>query len=414
MTVLAGVALLAGGLGAGLGIAFGGKGSTNTADSGPSGFNGGVGGGGRANGGSGNGFNGGLPGTGSSGTTGSTLPATSGNNSTVRNIANQVDPAVVDINVDDANAGPAAGTGMILTSSGYVLTNNHVIDQSTNVEVTVGGRTSSYPARVIGYDDTKDVAVVKIEGLSGLPTVDLGNSSSVSVGDTVVAIGNALGQGGPPTVVSGTVTALGRTISAGDEVTGVPETLHNVIQTDAEIQPGDSGGPLVDAKGQVIGMDTAAASSESGSTLGFAIPINEARTIAAQIMSGRSGGGVTIGLAAFLGIDVDNNANGSAGGGAAGGGGIFPFGSSGDSGNSGPPPVSGVTISNVVSDSPAAQAGLQGGDVITSIDGKSTPNFTALHDDIQVHEPGQKITVGYVDDTGRTHSVTVVLTGIPY
>ncbi len=393
-TLLAGVALLAGGLGAALGVVFSGNSSPGAATAGGS----------APPPGRGQGNN--LSPFGSSGRSGGS-PATSGNNNAVRNIANEVDPAVVDINVEDAIAGPAAGTGMIISSSGYVLTNNHVIDQATTVQVTVAGHASAYPAKVVGYDAAQDVALVKIEGVSGLPTVRFGDSSSVSVGDSVVAIGNALGQGGPPTVVSGSVTALGRTITAGDEVTGVPETLHGVIQTDAQIQPGDSGGPLVDAKGRVIGMDTANASSEAGTVLGFAIPIDRARSIAEQIIAGKAGGGVAIGLSAFLGIDVSNGSNG-------GGGGLLPFGSSGVSGQNGAGQVSGVTVSNVISNSPAAQAGMQGGDVITSIDGKPTPTFAALHKQIQGHQPGQKITIGFVDETGASHTVTVVLSGIPY
>jgi S1-C subfamily serine protease len=400
------VALLAGGLGAGLGVAFGGRSSASS----PTASSGGPLGGPLGGAGSGSGA------TGNSGTAGSE-PATSGNSSAVRKIADKVEPAVVDIDVNDASAGPAAGTGMIITSSGYVLTNNHVIDSATSIEVDVQGRSSPYTAQVVGYDATHDVAVVKIEGASGLPTVSLGNSGTVSIGETVVALGNALGEGGTPAVVSGTVTALGRSISAGDEITGVPESLHNLIQTDAEIQQGDSGGPLVNADGQVVGMDTAAASAESGSTLGFAIPINQARSIADQIMRRKSGNGVTVGLAAFLGIDVENGTNGSAGssGSNAGGGGLgFPFGSSGTTGSSGAPAVSGVTVSNVVEGSPAAQAGLQGGDVITAIDGKATPTFADLHRYIQAHKPGQQITLRYMDETGASHTVTVTLAGIAY
>jgi S1-C subfamily serine protease len=382
---------VAGGLGAGLGIAFGGGGSTPASSR--SGVSGRSGSSGLS-----------IP-SGNSGafsTPGSTLPATSGNGRLAQRIANAVDPAVVDINVEDATAGPAAGTGMIVTSSGYVLTNNHVIDSAMSIEVTVAGHSSSYPAKVVGYDATDDVAVIKIEGVSGLPTVSFGDSSSATIGETVVAVGNALGQGGPPTVVSGTITALGRTISAGDEVTDGSETLHNLIQSDADIQPGDSGGPLVDSRGQVIGMDTAAASAESGSTLGFSIPINEARLLAAQMMSGKAGNGVSIGLAAFLGINAESTANG---------GGVGVSGTSGTSGT----PASGVAIASVIQGSPAAQAGLQGGDVITAIDGKSTLTFTDLHDDIQAHLPGQQISVTYEDYyTGTSHTAEITLAGIPY
>ncbi|HTW98523.1 MAG TPA: trypsin-like peptidase domain-containing protein [Acidimicrobiales bacterium] len=414
VAVLVGVALAAGGLGAGLGVSFGGGTTPASSATGVSGFSGST----RAPLPSGNSGQSGRAGqsgsSGELGLPGSAEPGTSGNTRSVQRIANAVDPAVVDINVEDATAGPAAGTGMILTSSGYVLTNNHVIDSALRIAVSVAGRSQAYPATVVGYDDSDDVAVVKIEDVSGLPTVSFGNSSRVAIGQSVVAIGNALGQGGSPTVVAGTVTALDRSISAGDEVTGAPESLHGLIQTDADIQPGDSGGPLVNSRGQVIGMDTAAATAETGSTLGFSIPINQARQLAARMISGKGGDGVTIGLSAFLGINAESPSDES--------------GASGVSGTSGTAPK-GVGIDSVIEGSPAAAAGLEAGDVITAIDGKPTQTFADLHDDIQVHRPGQQISVTYVAEAdpgsllypgtggstaGTTHTVQVRLAGIPY
>src|SRR5712691_7920525 len=174
-------------------------------------------------------------------------------------IAAMVDPAIVDINTviqTSSGSGAAAGTGMIITSSGEVLTNNHVVDGSTSISVTIAGHAGTYTAHVIGVSPTADVALIQIEGVSGLPTVTLADSSSVKAGDPVVAIGNALGAGGTPSATQGQVTAVDQTITAS-EGSGRSEVLSGLIQEDASISPGDSGGALVNSSGQVIGMITA-------------------------------------------------------------------------------------------------------------------------------------------------------------
>ena len=230
-------------------------------------------------------------------------------------VAAAVDPAVVDVTSTietDYGPGTAKGTGMIITSSGDILTNNHVVEGATAINVSVEGHRTPLAAEVLGVDPSKDVAVIKVKGLSGLPTVRLGNSSTVTVGTEVVAIGNALGLGGTPTVTTGTITNLNRTISASDD-SGGSETLTGMLQTDAPIVPGNSGGPLVDAAGDVIGMNTAAATStgnESASDVGFALPINTARTVAGEIVSGRGGSGVVLGQTAFLGIVIGKPGSG--------------------------------------------------------------------------------------------------------
>jgi putative serine protease PepD len=207
-------------------------------------------------------------------------------------IAAAVDPAVVSITsqitVTDSPYGgafgsyseaeEAEGSGMIITPSGEVVTNNHVVAGATSITVTIGGDTKSYRATVIGTDAAKDIALLQIQGVSGLPTVTFGNSAQVAVGDSVVAIGNALALGSTPTVTTGIVSAENRTITAEND-SGGTETLNGLLQTDAAINPGNSGGPLVDSAGQVIGMDTAAASDEETGTtaqdIGFAIPSNQ-------------------------------------------------------------------------------------------------------------------------------------------
>ncbi|HKH89126.1 MAG TPA: trypsin-like peptidase domain-containing protein, partial [Acidimicrobiales bacterium] len=150
-----------------------------------------------------------------------------------------------------------AGTGMVLTSTGEVLTNNHVVEGATKISVTDIGNGKTYSAKVVGYDRSKDIAVLQLIGASGLQTVNLGNSSSVSVGEGVVAVGNANGAGGTPSYAGGAVTATNQSITATDQAGGDSEQLGGLIETNADVIPGDSGGPLVNASGQVIGMDTA-------------------------------------------------------------------------------------------------------------------------------------------------------------
>ena len=186
-----------------------------------------------------------------------TTPSNGSNGSLDANaIAAIVDPAIVDINTI-VGSGQAAGTGMILTSDGEVLTNNHVVNGSTTIHVTLAGHSATtYTAHVVGVAPAGDVALIQIEGVSGLPTVTIASSANVKVGDPIVALGNALGAGGSPSVTSGSVIALNQTITAS-EGGGQSEQLSGMIQSDAPISPGDSGGPIVNSAAQVIGMITA-------------------------------------------------------------------------------------------------------------------------------------------------------------
>ncbi|HVC25171.1 MAG TPA: trypsin-like peptidase domain-containing protein [Acidimicrobiales bacterium] len=377
VAVAAAAALLAGGVGAGLGVALGGSSTPTTAPSH-------------------------VPVIASPGT--STQTATGPTESTAA-IAKAVTPAIVDINTNVASPASqgqeqAAGTGMIITASGEVLTNNHVVANATKISIHVQGYAGSYGATVIGVDPTKDVALLQIEGFSGrLPTVSLGNSSTVPVGSAVVAIGNALGFGQQPTTVTGIVSALGRTITASDQsITTSSETLHNLIETDAPIQPGDSGGPLVNSHGQVIGMDTAASSaSQAGSTLGFAIPINEARAIVQQMEKGHATGGIVLGENAFLGIFE----------------GTSSFGFGGFGASTGATGVAGVAVSDVAIGGPAQAAGIAAGDTITAVGSTPTTSIAALQRAISSNKPGDQVTVTYVDTTGASHTATVTLAGLP-
>ena len=263
---------------------------------------------------------------------------------TTPQIAAKVDPGLVDVVTTlGYQSGKAAGTGMVLTSTGEVLTNNHVIDGATSIKATDVGNGRTYTAKVVGYDKTHDVAVLQLQNASGLQTVTL-SSAGPQTGQKVVALGNALGKGGTPSVVSGRITGLGQSITASDEGAGNAEQLTGMIGHNAPIQPGDSGGPLVNREGEVIGMDTAAsASSASGSpsqsgqaqtaAQAFAIPIARASSIAGQIEAGTPSSTVHIGATAFLGVETSPSGTGSFGGnfpGFGGSGGNIPgFGGSG-------------------------------------------------------------------------------------
>ena len=204
-------------------------------------------------------------------------------------IVKEVEPAVVLVQARSGGQISDEGTGMIITSSGEVVTNNHVVSGATSVTVVLNGATTSLSATVIGTDLTDDIALLRIQGVSNLATVTFANSSSVSVGDGVVSIGYALGLTGDPTVTTGIISARNRTITATDSSGASSESLTGLLQTDAAISSGDSGGPLVDSSGYVIGMDTASAASNSSSTaqnVGFAIPSTKLESIIVQLQSG--------------------------------------------------------------------------------------------------------------------------------
>ena len=342
---------------------------------------------------------------GSSSTALPAVPATSASvsGSTPLNVgalAARVAPAVVDITANSASQ-RGAGTGMILTTSGLVLTNNHVVAGATQLSAQIDGTGPSYPLRVLGVDPTADVALVQMQGATGLKTVTLGRSAGVGVGDQVVAIGNALNLSGPPTVTNGIVSALGRSITATDPYSG-SERLSGLIQTDAPINPGNSGGPLVDAAGQVIGMNTAGASggaTQTASNIAFAIPIDTAMAIARQIESGRASSTVLIGQPGIMGVEVSTVATVESG---AGGFGSYT-----------PPVSSGAVVVGVQPGAPAAGAGLSPGDVIVSIDGRSVSSPNSLAALMGTHGPGSSVAVGWVTSSGQNGSASLTLVAGP-
>jgi len=292
-------------------------------------------------------------------------PGTGGSssNATSASIAAKVSPAIVDINTM-VGSGAAAGTGMIVSSTGEILTNNHVVSGSTSITVTVQGRSQQYSAHLVGVDISEDIAVIQIDGnVSGLPTVTFANSSSLKVGDAVVALGNALGRGGAPHATSGQITGLDQTITASSGPSG-SETLDGMIESDAVIYEGDSGGPLVNTSGQVVGMITAGQAQgfrSSASDVGYAIQSNTLDSTSAR----------------QLGLNVS----------------------------------SGALVSSVQSGSPAASAGIARYSVITNVGGTSVTSSETLGTAIRAHQPGERVSVTWVDSSG-THTGTVTIGGV--
>jgi S1-C subfamily serine protease len=398
------VAALAAGIGAGLTVAFAGPGSSPTA-----------------------------------GVSSSDIPsqhdnqAGSGSGSALNQatVERKVRPGLVDITSTLKYASETAeGTGMILSPSGLVLTNNHVIDGATEVKVRLADNASQiYTARVVGYDSTDDVALLKLTGASGLPTVSFGNSSQVRVGIPVLALGDAEGKGDVRPAL-GAISALNRSIQASDQGSNTIENLNHMLQTTAQIQQGDSGGALANNAGQVIGMITAAntsAGGQPGSTMGFAIPINTALNIARQIARQQSSSTVYIGLPGFLGVEVaqsnspdpqqqaaDERQTGNGQGGGRRGG---PRGSlacvTGGQQPAVPgriaPAGSGALILGVLCGSAAQTQGLKAGDVIISVNGQAVTTPGSLTGITARYHPGDVVSVAYQATNGSRHKVRILL-----
>jgi S1-C subfamily serine protease len=326
----------------------------------------------------------------------------------VQAILARVEPAVVSIDTTErpTSGGSAggvvegAGTGMILTPTGEVLTNNHVVAGASVVTVTLSGQTKPLTARVIGTDPDQDLALVQIDDAQGLPTVTLGDSNSVRVGDDVLAIGNALALAGGPTVTEGIVSAKGRSLSAESDITGRTENLTGLLQTDAAINPGNSGGPLVNSQAQVIGMNTAVAESGAGNApaqgIGFAIAIDGIKPMLAQLRTGGSGGtsgGVSTSqpstASAYLGVVVET---------------VTPA----VVRQSHLHRTSGAVVVGVAAGGPAAAAGIAVGDVIVSIAGRPVTTASQLVSDVQGEAPGDVVSLDlYRGSAERTVHATL-------
>jgi S1-C subfamily serine protease len=338
-------------------------------------------------------------------------------------VYNDVEPGVVDVAANlQYLQETAKGTGFVIdAAAGLVLTNNHVIDGATSVTVTSVTSGQSYPARILGYDVTNDIAVLQLRGATGLTAVTTGDSSHLRVGTPVLAIGNEAGQGGSPTVAPGVISSLDRTIVARDQSSGLTETLHGMMQTSADIRPGDSGGPLADAAGRVIGIDTAA----GGSTVysGYAIPINQALPIARQIAAGRPGRHVQIGLPAFLGVLLPDSTSASPQRQASQQlrqtGAVSSSGRGCTDGDTTATPASiapvrsGALVDGVLCGTAAAAADLFAGDVITSIGGQTVTSPGSLTTLVSRYRPGSKAALAWVAPGGSPHTAVVTLTAGP-
>jgi S1-C subfamily serine protease len=306
-------------------------------------------------------------------------------------IAARVDPALVDIvTALGYQHAAAAGTGLVLTRSGEVLTNNHVIEGATAIKVIDIGNGRTYRASVVGYDRSHDVAVLRLHGASGLRTVVTADSARARVGEKVVAIGNAGGRGGTPSVVSGHIVSLGASVTASDASAGVTERLSGMIGHNAAIKPGDSGGPLVNGAGKVIGINTAASSGYKlhGGTQAFAIPINHALSIARQIEARRGSVTVHIGATGFLGVAVMSAQQAS---------------------TQGRPAGHGAVIAGVFPGSPANRAGIRAGDVIVSAGRRHVWSPLALQSILGRHHPGDRVSISWIDQSSHRYSATVTL-----
>ena len=303
------------------------------------------------------------------------------NGMSIPKLVNRVQPSVVSIDVK-GNGQEDQGTGMIITSNGLVVTNNHVIAaavQSGTITVTRTGSTKSIPAVLVGTNPIDDVALIKVQGVSNLPTVTFGNSNGLVVGDAVVAIGNALGlAAGTPTVTSGIVSALGRTVTAG--TTAASETLDNMIQTDAAINPGNSGGPLLDSAGDVVGMNTAVAGTlsdgSSAQNIGFAIPAATIESLLKTLKGGES----VVNHGAFIGVEITSmNAELRA---------EYGFTVS-----------SGAVVMSVITGTGAAAGGVHQGDVIVAINGTAITSAQDVSSVVSALKPGDVITLRVVRGT---------------
>jgi S1-C subfamily serine protease len=310
-------------------------------------------------------------------------------------IVQRIDPGMVDVaSVLGGQGEESFGTGIVLTSNGLVLTNNHVIDGATATQVTDLGNGRTYPARVVGYDPTHDIALLKLTGASGLKTATIGQSASVSVGQKIVAVGNAGGKGGLPSVATGHVTGLGASITAVDEGSGTSELLSGMISTDAGIKPGDSGGPLLNTSGQVIGMNTAASTAmneDSASGVpeeqAFSIPISRAIATVDKIKAGEGSATIHIGSTAFVGVDVLTSSQGSR--------------------------IRGAEVRAVVQDGPAQSAGIQAGNTIISVDGRAVTSSSSLRNDLVRYHPGEQVTVRWVSQNDQVRSALITLVAGP-
>ena len=304
-------------------------------------------------------------------------PQSSGQNAASAASASE-STGVVIINTElGYGAGEAAGTGMVLTSNGLILTNNHVIDGSTTIKVTDPSTDETYTAKVVGSDATNDVALLKLEGATNLTPIAIDKDDDEAVGDPITAVGNASG-GGVLMAADSTITDTDASVTTSTNAYEKGETLKGTIEISADVVAGDSGGALLDSDGEVIGMNTAA-STGSGDTVAYAIPIETALGIVAQIERGDDSGTVTLGYPAFLGVGLAQDQTG------------------------------GASLAYVYDGTPAAKAGIVAGDTVTAVNGKHVADGAALSTALKAHAPGDTVKITWTDANGTSHTAKVTL-----
>jgi S1-C subfamily serine protease len=288
--------------------------------------------------------------------------------------------------------GRGAGTGMVLTASGQVLTSYHLVEGASTIKVTLAETGKTYQATVVGSDQTVDVALLQLKGASGLATIKI-DDDKTSVGDKVTAVGNAGGTG-MLTAAKGTVVSLKASITTAAEGPVASETLTGMIETTADVVSGDSGGPLYDADGDAIGIDTAAS---SGSEInGYATPIQRALGIVHQIQSGKESTTVQVGPAPFLGVELTDASSSEFG---------YPGAALEE--------PSGAIVEGVVSGTAAAEAGLEAGYQITALAGHAVTSAEDVAARLADHDPGDRIKIVWLDQAGSQHAATVTLGASP-
>lgn len=309
-----------------------------------------------------------------SGPGGGLAPDTGTGGSTASDATDEQSTGIVQIASTLTN-GTGAGTGLVLDPDGTIVTNHHVVDGATRIEVTVVSTGQTFDATYVGGDDVADVAVLQLEGASGLTPVDL-SEDAAQVGDAITAVGDAGGDGGSLTAAPGTVSALGQDITV-EETDGSAAKLTDLIQMDAYVVPGDSGGAVLDDEGDVVGMNVAA-SSGTGDVTGYAIPIATVDAIVEQVEAGDESGDVELGYSGYLGVGLD-------------------------------PSASSALVAQVIDDTAAEEAGLAVGDTITAVDGDTVRTAEALRTAIAAHDPGDSVTITWTTSGGTTESATVTL-----
>jgi S1-C subfamily serine protease len=303
---------------------------------------------------------------------GAQSPGTRTGDTSTRATASQLRGLVRIVSTLKYDGGEAAGTGMVLTSDGEVVTNHHVVAGATSVAVTVMSTGKTYSAQVVGTDTNADVAVLQLQGASGLTTITA-DTHAVTKGEKVTAVGDGNGAD-QLSAATGQVVATDQSITTQSEGSAAGESLSDLIEISSDVVSGDSGGATYDSDGQVLGMTTAA-SSGSSDVVGYAIPISTVLTVADDLESGVRSSDYAYGYPAFLGVGLS----------------------------------SGTTVQQVYDATPADEAGIVPGDWITKIDGTATTTEARLRSAIAAHQPGDRVSLTWVGTNGSTHSATVTL-----